>query len=209
MNLLQTLHLVCQTDQKFSRCEMQRYILNQMQWRDQKKKKFHRETEVTCVHFLLRCSDSRFVRPPVSLNYMYLLCHRPLCRCNHIWQVGSCTLCGVYRRRRRSWMDEPETKHAVLTLRDAFCIIYLRARSLLKINCGAQQWLRRTSMTTRSLWKGPACFSSLYAQTLTLRLKSLLSKNEREIKKKKNGQGPTALQNHLVNQTSSKLIFER
>lgn len=35
-------------------------------------------------------------------------------------------------------MDEPETKHAVLTLRDAFYIIYLQPRGLLKMNRRAQ-----------------------------------------------------------------------
>lgn len=129
---------------------------------------FESTEESTGTH--LRVFSASTLRQPLCpstcFTQLYVFALSPLlCWDNHIWQVGSCALCGVCRSGRCSWMDEPETKHAVLTLRDAFHIIYLRPRSLLKMNRREQQWLQRTSMATMSLWKGAARFPSSYTQT--------------------------------------------
>lgn len=122
------LHTWCVRQTKVLSMWEAKTFFKQMQGRDKN------SPQGDCPH--LRVSSASLLRQHALSVHLFcsIICIcfvTPRCRCNHIWQVGSCTLCGIRRSGRRSWMDEPETKHAVFTLHDAFDIIYLRPRSLL------------------------------------------------------------------------------
>lgn len=156
-------------NQKFSRCEKRRHIFKQMQGRDKN------SPQGDCTH--LHVSSASLLRQHALSVHLFcsIICIcfvTPRCRCNHIWQVGSCTLCGIRRSGRRSWMDEPETKHAVFTLRDAFDIIYLAF-----CRPTPQTVVRNSDSRERQwqLWiyeKWAARFPSSCTQILTPHLKS-------------------------------------
>lgn len=123
-----TLYLVCQTNESSLDVRSKDIFLSKCS------EGTKNSPQGDCTHLRV-FSASLFRQHALSVHlFCSIICIcfvTPRCRCNHIWQVGSCSLCGIRRSGRRSWMDEPETKHAVFTPRDAFGIIYLQPRSLL------------------------------------------------------------------------------